>query len=307
MVSTPSQRPILIAGPTGSGKSDLALSLAAELDGIVVNADALQVYDCWRILSARPTAKDEARCPHALYGMAAYDTVYSVGDWLRAVEPLLGGRRRLIIVGGTGLYLTTLTRGLADIPASPPEFRARGMALLRDHGIGYFQRYLTENDPEFMARADVNNPMRLQRAWEVQESTGTAMSVWQARPRNPMLPMEKTIPLVLDSSAEWLNARIFQRFDRMMELGALEEVRALMDVWDPILPASKALGAAEMVAYLRAEIDLDGAVSKAKIATRQFAKRQRTWFRSNMGDWARINWENESKKEVICRIINALR
>ena len=161
----PADRPVLIAGPTASGKSALAAAIAAEQGGVIVNADALQVFDGWRILTARPTAEEEARLPHALYGHVPVDGAYSVGHWLRDVQPYLAGAVRPIIVGGTGLYFSALTGGLAEIPATPPEVRAEadGMAL---------DALRAGLDPETLARIDVQNRARVQRAWEVQRATG---------------------------------------------------------------------------------------------------------------------------------------
>ena len=176
-------RHILIAGPTASGKSALALALAERLDRPIVNADALQVYADWRVLTARPSDDEVRAVPHRLYGHVGFETAYSVGDWLRDVDGLLTGGKPLIFVGGTGLYLTSLTHGLADIPATPEAMRQQANDIFAAEGIEFFQDYLRTNDPDYWKIVDQSNPMRLQRAWEVQESTGRRMSAWRGRPR----------------------------------------------------------------------------------------------------------------------------
>ncbi len=299
-------RPILIAGPTASGKSDLALSLAQQLDGVVVNADALQVYDCWQVLTARPDAADMAHAPHRLYGHVPYDQAYSVGQWLRDVAQLMASEtRRLIVVGGTGLYLSSLTRGLADIPAIPAEVRAEGDAIRRgDNGIAEFVDYLARHDPDILARVDRRNPMRLQRAWEVRRATGTPLSQWQQATPDPLAA--DAVRVVLDSDPDWLGARIDRRFEMMLETGALDEVARVQPRWDPDLPASRALGATQLIAHLNGNLSRDDAIAQATTATRQFAKRQRTWFRSNMKDWTRLRWDQIDRSAAEQDLLSAL-
>ncbi|MEO6299318.1 MAG: isopentenyl transferase family protein, partial [Paracoccaceae bacterium] len=177
--------PVLIAGPTASGKSALAMQIAARDGRVVVNADALQVYGCWRILSARPSVADEAALPHALYGHVGRDQVYSVGQWLRDVAPLLD--RPVVIVGGTGLYFASLTEGLAIVPEIPPEVRVQADALRQ----GDFAAMLAAVDPQTAARIDTANPMRVQRAWEVLQATGRGLATWQSVATAPMLPLRQ--------------------------------------------------------------------------------------------------------------------
>ncbi|MCP9482025.1 tRNA (adenosine(37)-N6)-dimethylallyltransferase MiaA [Shimia sp. CNT1-13L.2] len=277
-------QPVLIAGPTASGKSALALEIAETQGGVIVNADAIQVYENWRILTARPSEEDESRAPHALYGHIAHDAEYSVGHWLREVAPLLTGDQRPIITGGTGLYFTALTQGLADIPATPPEIRAEADARVAEDG---FESLLAELDPETAARIDQLNPMRVQRAWEVLRATGQPLAAWQDNTPAPLLPEAACVPILFDVDKDWLNDRIARRFDLMIELGALEEARANLPIWNPKHLSAKAIGAPELMAHLNGELDLDTACERATIATRQFAKRQRTWFRSKMKTWAR--------------------
>src|SRR6056297_1651093 len=278
-------RTVLIAGPTASGKSALAMAIARTQGGVIVNADALQVYENWRILSARPDAADEAAVPHRLYGHIGPRQDYSAGHWLREVRELLGERHRLIVTGGTGLYFTALTKGLADIPATPAVLRAEADRLRTDRGIDV----LLENiDATTRARIDTRNPMRVQRAWEVQQATGQGLAAWQDATPPPLLPLDACTALLVEAEKDWLNARIARRFDAMLCAGALDEVRANLDIWDPALPSMKAIGAPDLVAHLRGEITLDAAREAATVATRQYAKRQRTWFRARMRDWRRI-------------------
>jgi len=276
--------PVLIAGPTASGKSALAMDLAARDRRTVVNADALQVYANWRILTARPSPADEAALPHALYGHVPREAAYSVGHWLRDLAPLL--QRPVVIVGGTGLYLTALTEGLADIPPTPPAIRAEADRLLAAEGL---PSMLAALDPATAARIDSRNPARVQRAWEVLQATGRGLADWQADTAAPLLPLAEAQAIVLRPGADWLNARIHSRFDMMMSQGALEEVRAELPFWEPSRPSSRAIGAPELVAHLRGDLPLSDAVEAAKTATRQYAKRQRTWFRSRMGGWRTLS------------------
>lgn len=295
---------VLIAGPTASGKSGLALALARATGAAIVNADALQVYDCWRILTARPPDEDLAVAPHLLYGHVPCAETHSVGAWLREVAAILAEGRRLIVVGGTGLYLTALTRGLADIPATPEAIRAEGNRLRETEGPDAFGAYLARHDPDIWARIDRDNPMRLQRAWEVHRATGRPLSAWQKDKTTPLIPLENCVPIRLDSPREWLGARIARRFHQMMAEGALDEVRANLATWDPARPSARALGAAELVAHLRGEMTLAEAEEKAVVATRRFAKRQRTWFRSNMGDWTGIDAREAAATDTVQRIIS---
>lgn len=277
---------VLIAGPTASGKSALALAIAARQGGLIVNADALQVYDCWRVISARPSAAEEALAPHALYGIIGPRTPWSVGHWLRAVADLQDRGQRLIVVGGTGLYFSALTEGLAEVPPVPPEVRAEADRLLAAEGL---EAMIAALDPGTAARIDLLNPARVQRAWEVLRATGRGLADWQAETPAPLMPLAQVQPLVLMPDRDWLAARIDRRFLMMMEQGALDEARAALDWWDPSLPAAQAIGAPDLVAHLRGEVDLDTAIAAAQAASRQYAKRQRTWFRNRMKMWRRID------------------
>ncbi|WP_298432721.1 tRNA (adenosine(37)-N6)-dimethylallyltransferase MiaA [uncultured Jannaschia sp.] len=280
----PDDRPVLIAGPTGSGKSSLALALAEARGGTVVNADAMQVFADWRVLSARPAPEETARAPHALYGHVGWTTAYNAGDWLRDVTSLIGPGS--VIVGGTGLYFRALTEGLADIPATPPAIRAEAEARLEAIGL---EALAAELDPETRAGIDAANPKRVTRAWEVARATGRSIRDWQADTPPPRLPLDACTPLVLDAPKDWLTPRLERRFDAMLAGGALDEVRAILPRWDPTLNAAQAIGAPELVAYLQGEITLAAARDRAVIATRRYAKRQRTWFRARMAGWTRID------------------
>lgn len=277
----PDGLPVLIAGPTASGKSALALRIARQLGGVIVNADASQVYDCWRILTARPSREDESVAPHRLYGHVAFDVPYSAGHWLRDVRPLLDGPDRAIIVGGTGLYLTALTEGLAEIPPIPAGIRARANAIPLDD-------LLSGLDARTAAGLDRHNRARVQRAWEVLQATGRGLAEWQAHTPPPALPLARAVPILVDMPKDRLVARIERRFDAMIARGALEEVAAMRARYDPNLPSCRAIGVPELMAHIRGEMTLDEARSRATIATRQFAKRQRSWFRARMRGWHRV-------------------
>jgi len=280
-------RPVLIAGPTASGKSALALAIAARQGGIVVNADALQVFENWRILTARPSRDERAVAPHALYGHVPGNRQYSVGQWLRDVAPYIADPGivegpRPIVIGGTGLYFAALTEGLADIPPTPRAVRALADARLATEGR---EALLAELDAATAARIDRLNPARVQRAWEVLKSTGRGLAAWQDDTPPPLLPLDRAQPLLVDAGRDWLRARIARRFDAMLAAGALEEARANLAGWSDSLPSAKTIGARELIAHLRGEISLDAARTQAITASQQYAKRQRTWFRARMGDW----------------------
>ena len=279
------QTPVLIAGPTASGKSALALEIAERLGGVIINADSMQVYDGWRVLTARPGPEEEARAPHRLYGHVPQAGAYSVGHWLRDVAPLLNDGERPIIVGGTGLYFTALTEGLADIPPTPAAIRAEADAMRRQ---GALPAMIAALDTATAKRIDLRNPMRVQRAWEVQRVTGRGLADWQDSTPPPLLALEDCQALLLDVDPGWLNARIARRLAAMLKAGALDEVRANMTLLDGGHPSARAIGAPELAAHLRGEASLGVAQEAAIIATRQFAKRQRTWFRARMRNWQHI-------------------
>ncbi len=275
--------PVLIAGPTASGKSALAMELAARDGRVIVNADALQVYGCWRVLSARPSLADEAALPHALYGHIGRAQDYSVGHWLREVAAQL--TQPVVIVGGTGLYFSALTTGLAQIPATPAPVRALADQRRADEG---FAALLAELDSATAARIDRLNPARVQRAWEVLTATGRGLAEWQDQTGPALLPLSGAEALVMRPDVAWLDARIARRFDVMLNEGAMAEVEAALPHWDAQAPWAKAIGAPELIAHLQGELTLDAARDAAVLASRQYAKRQRTWFRSRMKIWREI-------------------
>lgn len=287
-----SRRPILIAGPTASGKSALALTLAERMNGWVINADSMQVYADWRALTARPSPEEEARAPHRLYGHVAADEPYSAGDWTRDVARAMveagGAGATPIIVGGTGLYFRALTRGLAPIPEIPDEVREEAEARAADPAALY--ALLAAADPATARGLDPNNPVRLSRAWEVLQATGRGLSDWWREAAPPLLPLSDCVALRLTSDRDWLYARCDDRFDRMLAEGALEEAQRVAALSPP--PGAgvlKPVGAAELLAHVRGEMTLEEAASRAKMATRRYAKRQMTWIRNQMDGWAEVD------------------
>ena len=276
------EKPILLVGPTASGKSKIAMSLAIKLGRHIVNADSLQVYSNWRILTARPTIKDEEIIPHHLYGHKAPNEEYSVGHWLRELSNILSTNKKVIIVGGTGLYFSALTEGLANIPKISEETKIIGKKRLLTYGI---QNLLKDLDKETIESIDINNQMRVIRAWEVFKETGKSLKKWQNKTGTPILPLIKCQPLVINPNKNDLDKKIRARFKEMIKMGALDEARKNLDMWNQGLIASKAIGASELISYLKNEITLEEAITTASIATRQYAKRQRTWIKARMKQW----------------------
>ena len=284
-------RPVLIAGPTASGKSAMALSIARSTGGMVINADSQQVYRDWRVLTARPSLEEEAQAPHRLYGHIALDQDYSVGHWLREVAPILAqSTERPIIVGGTGLYFKALTEGLAPIPAVPPDIRAEGEAQMARLGTKAFADAFAARDPQTAAMIDTINPSRVLRAWEVLEATGEGLAAWTARTPAPLVPLSACTAIALTPARDWLYARCEARFDAMLKAGALDEVEAVMALNLPeTAPGLRALGAPELTDYLCGLLTLEEAKVKAKTETRRYAKRQMTWIRNQMAAWSRLD------------------
>jgi tRNA dimethylallyltransferase len=286
----------LIAGPTASGKSGLALRLAeasgADTAGAeIVNADSMQLYGALRVLTARPTVEEEARVRHHLYGVADAAETWSVGVWLRAATRALAEiaarHRPAIVVGGTGLYFSALTQGLADIPPIPDDVRAHVRALIDRLGEDAFRQALALADPEAAARIAPGDRQRLCRAMEVSTATGRSLTAWHASTA-PVLTQGAYRSLVLDPPRDALYARCDTRLGAMAAGGGLDEVRALMARGlDPALPAMKALGVREFARHLAGELTLDQAISLARQETRRYAKRQITWFRNQTPHWPR--------------------
>ena len=279
----------LLAGPTASGKSALALERARASGAVILNADSQQLYADLRVLSARPSPEDEARAEHRLYGVADAADAWSVGRWSRAAMQVLEelDGRPALFVGGTGLYFTALTQGLADIPEVPIEVREAAAASLEAEGEAAFRRRLAARDPAAEARIEAGDRQRLTRAMAVAEHTGRALSDWMAETR-PLLPPGSWTGLVIEPDRSDLYARCDARVARMVEQGALDEVRALVARGlDPGLPAMKAVGVREFAAHLAGETTLEAAVEATRQATRNYAKRQLTWFRNQTPDWPR--------------------
>jgi len=276
---------VLIAGPTASGKSAAALALAEKIGGVVINADSMQVYREAPILTAQPSAEEQARAPHLLYGHVSVREAYSVGRWREDADKALaqvGAMGRVpIFTGGTGLYFMALTDGLADIPATPAEVREEARALLDDIGVEALHARLAERDPLTATRLRPSDPQRVLRAYEVFEATGRPLAEWQERPAAPLLDKDRIAAFVLDMPRETLRARIATRFETMLEQGGLEEARALEGL-DPALPAAKLLGLRPLQALAAGRLGRAEALDAAITATRQFAKRQMTWFRHRM-------------------------
>jgi len=279
----------LIAGPTASGKSALALETAARTGAVIVNADSQQLYADLRVLSARPSEADEARAEHQLYGVADAAEAWSVGRWSRAAMDLLADLegRPVLFVGGTGLYFTALTKGLADIPDIPLEARETADRGFAAEGEAAFRRRLAERDPAAAARIEAGDRQRLTRAMAVAEHTGRALSDWTAE-TTPLLAPGSWTGRVVEPDRAALYARCDARVAHMVEAGALDEVRALVARGlDPALPAMKAVGVREFAAHLAGETTLEAAVEATRQATRNYAKRQLTWFRNQTPEWAR--------------------
>jgi len=267
------------------------MSIAQSAGGRILNADALQVYDNWRVLTARPNSAEENSITHALYGHVNGKADYSVGEWIRDIMPHLGKDIRPIIVGGTGLYFRALTRGLARIPSTPPKVRALATKKLNNEGL---DALIADLDNTTQSRLDLRNPMRVMRAWEVLTSTQRSIVQWQDDTPPPLLGLAECSPILFDVDKDWLNERIKTRFDQMLACGALEEAQQNLKDWDPKALSSKAIGAKELISYLAGDLTFEEARERATIATRQFAKRQRTWFRSNMSNWRSIDQDGLS-------------
>jgi tRNA dimethylallyltransferase len=294
---SPSPKPVLIAGPTASGKSALALQVARKFDGVVINADSMQVYRDLRIITARPTPEEEAKAQHRLYGHIDAAENYSAGRWLAdaraAIRETQAAGKRPILVGGTGLYFKLLTQGIASVPAIPAEVRAAVRARLATEDAATLHAELARRDPASAARLHCGDAVRIVRALEVLEATGRPLGDWQRENAPPVIDPERAAKIFLDADRETLRARIDARFDAMLAHSALEEVRALAARrLDPSLPAMKAHGVPWLMRHLRGEIGLDDAAAQGKADTRRYTKRQFTWFRNQLADWP---WESPAR------------
>lgn len=295
--------PILIAGPTASGKSALAMAIAEHVGGVIINADSMQVYRDLRVLTARPAPEEEAQAPHHLYGHVDAAESYSTGRWLTdalaAIAEIRARNKMPILVGGTGLYFKALTEGLADIPAADQELRAELRQRAGKEGAPALHAELAQRDPQAAARIEPNDAARILRALEVLETTGESISTLQANTK-PALARDEWAGLALTPDREALYAAINARFDAMLAHGALNEVRAFAArQLDPTLPAMKAHGAPALMAHLHGEISLAAAAEIGQRDTRRYAKRQFTWIANQMPDWPRIAATGLSEREAL--------
>jgi tRNA dimethylallyltransferase len=273
---------LIVAGPTASGKSALALAIAERLGGTIINTDSMQVYRELRVLTARPTVADEAVVPHRLYGVRAAAEAGSVAWWreqaLAAMDEARAAGRLPILTGGSGLYFAALTDGLAEIPDPGSQARAEARRLLAEQGPAALHASLAHVDPATAARLKPEDSQRIARAWEVWRGTGRGLAAWQSV-RQPAAPW-RFRAVLLDPPREALRAAIGTRFEAMLRDGALEEVRALLALGlDPSLPVMRAHGVPELSGYLRGVLPLEEAVRRTELVTGQYTKRQATWFR----------------------------
>ncbi len=277
---------VILGGPTASGKSALALAIAREFGGIVINADSLQVYRELPILTAQPSAATQAALPHRLYGFLAASERCSAARWTalaRAeIDAALAAGRLPVVVGGTGLYLRSLRHGLAPVPEIPANVRETAKQRLAELGKAAFHAELARCDPQMAVRIRASDPQRMVRAWEVREATGRSLADWQAQ-QDSAQPHDgpRFLTLVLVPERAPLYAACDARFRAMVEQGVLAEAEALRSL-DPGLPAFKALGLRELIVHLRGECSLEAAIAAAQQATRRYAKRQMTWFRHQL-------------------------
>jgi len=284
---------VLIAGPTASGKSALAMELARRLGGVVVNTDSMQVYRDLRIITARPSEAEEREVPHRLYGHVDAAENYSVARFLLDVSATLpeivAAGHVPIFVGGTGLYFKALTQGLSRIPPIPSDLRERIRARILTDGPAAMHAELARRDPGVAARIKPGDRTRIARGLEVMEATGRSLDDWNKENAPALVASEQAVRVFLDAPREQLLARIDARFDAMLAAGALDEVRALAARnLDPLLPAMKAHGVPWLIRHLRGEMTLEEAAAQGKRDTRHYAKRQFTWFRHQLADWTRV-------------------
>jgi tRNA dimethylallyltransferase len=285
-----SNKAVLIAGPTASGKSALALQLAQKTGGVVINTDSMQVYRDLRVLTARPTPKEESAVPHRLYGYVDASVNFSAGAWVadaaRVLTEARAQNRLPIFAGGSGLYFKALTRGLSAVPPIPPEIRESVRARLDCDGVEALHAELARHDAVSAERLKPRDRTRIARALEVVEATGRSLTDWHREGLPPILPPGEFTALFLSAEREALYARIDARFDAMLMAGALEEVAVLAARnLDPLLPAMKAHGVPALIRHLRGELTLEEAATIGRADTRHYAKRQFTWFRNQLPEF----------------------
>lgn len=285
-----SGKAVLIAGPTASGKSALALELALSADGIVINADSMQVYRDLRIITARPTQGEEARTPHRLYGHVDAAVNFSAGAWVsdaaKALEEAKADGRLPIFIGGTGLYFKALTAGLSVVPPIPADVREDVRARLERNGVEALHAELARRDPRAAERLNLRDRTRIARALEVVEATGRSLLEWHHEGQPPLLPKDSFHAVFLAPERDELYARIDARFDAMLGAGALKEIERLAArQLDPLLPAMKAHGVPALIRHLSGELSLEDAATIGRADTRHYAKRQFTWFRHQLPEF----------------------
>jgi tRNA dimethylallyltransferase len=283
-------RAVLICGPTASGKSAFALGLAREFGGVIVNADSMQVYAEPRVVTNRPTPDEEAAVPHRLYGIRPMREPYSAALWLKDVATALAEAERggalPILVGGTGLYFKALTEGLSDIPEIPEKIRAHYRLAAQSRPAGELHAELARRDPLTAGGLRPTDSQRIVRALEVWEATARPLAEWQSKKGTPLLPQSETYPISVSIEREDLYRRCDARFDTMLARGAIEEARSIAALGlDPAVPAMRAVGLPQLIQCVRGEMPLEEAAAAAKTSTRNYAKRQATWIRSNFSLW----------------------
>ncbi|MBZ9941984.1 tRNA (adenosine(37)-N6)-dimethylallyltransferase MiaA [Mesorhizobium sp. BR1-1-13] len=301
---------ILIAGPTASGKSALALDLAERIGGVIVNADSMQAYSVLDVLTARPEAADLARAPHYLYGHVHPGTAYSTGAWLRDVTRLIEDgalSRRPIFVGGTGLYFRALAEGISEMPDIPRQVRDRWRYELKEQGAVKLHGILLREDSRAAMQLKPTDSQRIVRALEVLDASGRSILDWQAARGRPLIDRQTARFFVIEPDRATLVGRIERRFDQMLAKGALDEVRQLASLrLDSQLPAMKAIGVRELQATMAGQSGFPEAIERAKIATRQYAKRQTTWFRHQLGpEWQRLRPGDDLETTIQTLVANA--